>query len=775
MAQSKGILQIIDKDGVFKDSLSQDIVEWGFTTSKEDINYFVVAVLGCQSSGKSTLLNMLFGTKFLMLEVAKNGTRQQTTQGVWMGLSGTPQQKLLIFDVEGTDSRERGEEHFTWERKTSLFSLALSEILIINMWAKDIGRYEGANYGLLKTVFELNLQIFQTKKKNKTMLYFILRDYNEREAGTIDAIGPVIIGDMNKLWNEMPKPEHFKESKVSDFFDFKFTGLSYKIQEDKFTADVNDLKKKFFEPAFNDYILKKEYKSDVPADGFSMYAKTIWDTILSEKDLNLPSQKQMLAMYRCEEIAKEAFVNVEEQCKSWNDLVKTGMISAFGDLATDLTVDTLEKYESSAKRYDQQVMEEKKKLLLDWINSKLVALFNSQLKLLKSTVEELFQSYLSQSFDEQEPNEKFKQEADSIKKKVLSNFKKEATCLLVPKFFDNWSFDHELVDLERHIDEKISQLQKAQLDLFQNIVVEDASKNLTQNANIHFDRTKQDMWSEISKVYNKETEYVIKRFEEIVDTGFNIDKFELDKRREAIKAKLFAALKQLSVEKAKQLESIMISLFKKNFELASDGAPRTWNMKEAEIRSLWHKCKLESEELVDLFVALRLDDKERSVHFFSKKLVDGVTSVTSVDELPKFDNKKILLTIGDANEIIKRFRSATTTSFSVAMAERERIASQRSIPLFMIVLLVVLGWNEMMWILSTLLFSPIFLIFLGMIGGGAYFLHQNNLLPVVIATATPLIKTAKDKILESVHNLAQVPGQQPVNPNINVENSKKND
>lgn len=41
---------------------------------------------------------------------AKRG-RSQTTQGVWVGYAGTDQYKLLVLDVEGTDSRERGEEH----------------------------------------------------------------------------------------------------------------------------------------------------------------------------------------------------------------------------------------------------------------------------------------------------------------------------------------------------------------------------------------------------------------------------------------------------------------------------------------------------------------------------------------------------------------------------------------------------------------------------------------------------------------------------------------
>lgn len=47
-----------------------------------------------------------------------------------------------------------------FERKSALFSLASSEILIVNLWEHQVGLYQGANMGLLKTVFEVNLGLF---------------------------------------------------------------------------------------------------------------------------------------------------------------------------------------------------------------------------------------------------------------------------------------------------------------------------------------------------------------------------------------------------------------------------------------------------------------------------------------------------------------------------------------------------------------------------------------------------------------------------------------
>lgn len=131
--------------------------------AESGFNYHLVSVFGSQSTGKSTLLNHLFGTEF---SVMSERARQQTTKGIWMSKnknegSGVSQMadNILVMDVEGTDGRERGEDQ-DFERKSALFALATSEVLIVNIWEHQVGLYQGANMGLLKTVFEVNLQLF---------------------------------------------------------------------------------------------------------------------------------------------------------------------------------------------------------------------------------------------------------------------------------------------------------------------------------------------------------------------------------------------------------------------------------------------------------------------------------------------------------------------------------------------------------------------------------------------------------------------------------------
>lgn len=94
--------------------------------------------------------------------------RKQTTKGIWMsknkrnhvdGASKKMADNILVMDVEGTDGRERGEDQ-DFERKSALFALATSEVLIVNIWEHQVGLYQGANMGLLKVVFEVNLELF---------------------------------------------------------------------------------------------------------------------------------------------------------------------------------------------------------------------------------------------------------------------------------------------------------------------------------------------------------------------------------------------------------------------------------------------------------------------------------------------------------------------------------------------------------------------------------------------------------------------------------------
>lgn len=41
----------------------------------------------------------------------------------------------------------------------------MAEVLLVNIWEHQVGLYQGANMGLLKTVFEVNLALFLAAKQ----------------------------------------------------------------------------------------------------------------------------------------------------------------------------------------------------------------------------------------------------------------------------------------------------------------------------------------------------------------------------------------------------------------------------------------------------------------------------------------------------------------------------------------------------------------------------------------------------------------------------------
>ena len=68
--------------------------------------YRTVAIMGPQSSGKSTLLNQLFGTAFVEMDAMAG--RSRTTQGVWLAqATGAKDPPLLVLDLEVRWSQRR--------------------------------------------------------------------------------------------------------------------------------------------------------------------------------------------------------------------------------------------------------------------------------------------------------------------------------------------------------------------------------------------------------------------------------------------------------------------------------------------------------------------------------------------------------------------------------------------------------------------------------------------------------------------------------------------
>lgn len=299
------------------------------------VNYHIVGVFGGQSSGKSTLLNNLFGTNFQTLD--ETVRRGQTTKGAFFskantalegfveGPAATMKAPLLVVDFEGTDGLERGEDQ-SFERQLSLFGLSMADTLIINMWAVDVGRFNAANLSLLRTIFEVNLQLFSHdsyERDEKPTLLIVLRDFTDADPTPSLT---TVRKSFDMIWDNITRPAAFANEKIDALFNLKYYVMPhYKLQRKEFDSSVTTLRHWFGDSSCKDYLFRhKAMFRGVPLEGLPQYMLSCWEAIITSKDLDIPTQREMLAQHRCKEAVNQELETFHAFTRQYEDRINRG-------------------------------------------------------------------------------------------------------------------------------------------------------------------------------------------------------------------------------------------------------------------------------------------------------------------------------------------------------------------------------------------------------------------------------------------------------------------
>ncbi|RNF11401.1 hypothetical protein TraAM80_01018 [Trypanosoma rangeli] len=343
------------------------------------INYHVVGVLGGQSSGKSTLLNCLFCTHFQMMDETK--WRGQTTKGAFLaraafansggddeeaeaaapamvGTGADTSWPLFVVDIEGTDGLERGEDQ-SFERQLSLFALSLADTLIINMWTVDVGRFNAANMSLLRTIFEVNLQLFSHdsyKKEEKPTLLVVLRDFTDEDT---TLYFKTVRQSFDKIWDNIVKPEAFQGSSIDVFFDLRYHVLPhFKLQHAAFNQAVATFREWFFLSTCEQYLFHGGGMfRGVPLDGIPAYLSNCWEMIRASKDLDIPTQREMLARHRCMEVKNNIIQLFTENCREYTECFRRGeLVPHLTDVLDREIVDQLRAFHTQTQLYKTTIV-----------------------------------------------------------------------------------------------------------------------------------------------------------------------------------------------------------------------------------------------------------------------------------------------------------------------------------------------------------------------------------------------------------------------------------
>lgn len=731
-------LHLIDEEQKFSEELSTYINnKW--TLKDAGFNYNLAAVFGSQSTGKSTLLNRLFGTSF---DVMSESARRQTTKGIW--ISQGKDMKVLIMDVEGTDGRERGEDQ-DFERKSALFSVATTEVLIVNLWEHQVGLYNGANMGLLKTVFEVNLQLFGGNRgKEKTLLLFVIRDHVG--ATPLANLSNTLRADLERIWHGLSKPEGLEDCKITDYFDFMFTTLAHKLlQPEKFESDVDELRLRFTNPSDPNYVFQPQYSRRVPADGLHIYAGGIWDKIMTNKDLDLPTQQELLAQYRCDEIANLAFAVFQEKIKEFRQPIESGnIVEDLGPKMQEIRGVAMKSFDKDASRYHAEVYKRKRADMLTKANTMLEAYFLGQLKNLHKKAVNMFSANLQQALRTE--GSEFSVVVNSSKTEVLDYFLQGAKAIKLEE--TEWLYDEELYQLEQGLKEFATAQREKELNKMLNNLEKHLRKELDEPVGLALNNPGPGMWGRVITIYQRTVEDGEQLLLKKART------FDLNQEEQAELVVNLRRQAWVLMTKKVQEESVdgmmllkLRNRFEEKFRYDEHGLPRVWKPDD-DIDTPFRKARDETVELVPLFAKINTLDPAKGEKFELEPTEDF-----------DFDQSLMVLSESRQQEITTKFKRESDAFY--LEAKRSVVATQAKVPYWVGVALVILGWNEFLAVIT----NPLYLMVVAMVGVPMVAMWYLDMLGLVETIAWKVYdqgyKLAMDKLRENMDKGRESEKSQP--------------
>ncbi|ERN19822.1 protein ROOT HAIR DEFECTIVE 3 [Amborella trichopoda] len=772
--------QLIDGDGDFNVSGLDKFMKT-VKLGESGLSYAVVSIMGPQSSGKSTLLNNLFHTNFREMNAFKG--RSQTTKGIWLAKCVDVDPCTIVMDLEGTDGRERGEDDTTFEKQSALFALAVSDIVLINMWCHDIGREQAANKPLLKTVFQVMMRLFSPRR---TTLLFVIRDKTKTP---LENLEPVLREDIQKIWDSVPKPQAHKETPLSEFFNVEVVALSsYEEKEEQFKEQVMHLRQRFYH-SIAPGGLAGDRRAVVPASGFSFSAQQIWKIIRENKDLDLPAHKVMVAAVRCEEIANEklAHLSASEEWHQLEEAANSGLVPGFGKKLSSILDACFSGYDVEAIYFDENVRTAKRQQLESRALLLVHPAYQAMLGHIRSSTFDNFKYKFDRSLDE---GIGF---ALAVRKCIQSSMSEfDAGCTDVVIEHANWNASKVREKVRRDIDAHVTSLRAAKLSQLIAHYEKQLDEALAAPVESLLSAASDDTWPSIRKLLKRETEQATSGLSSTL-ASFEVDEITHDQMLANIAGFARTVVEKKAREEAGKVLIHMKDRFSTIFSHDADSMPRVWTGKE-DIRAITKNARSESMKLLSVMTAIRVDEKPDDVEStLLSALLDAPNNnvskksiTSSLDPLASSSWQEVrpnntLITPVQCKSLWRQFKAETEYTVSQAIAAQE--ASRRNNswmpPSWAIVALIILGFNEFM----TLLRNPLYLgvIFVAYLLSKALWVQldisgefRNGALPGILSLSTKLVPTIMN-LLKRLADEGQkfAPPEPPRNPMLDSQSFKK--
>ncbi|KAI0564411.1 P-loop containing nucleoside triphosphate hydrolase [Gracilaria domingensis] len=432
-------IQVIDSEGKAALSASTWFPEYDEIGPEA---LFIVSVLGGQASGKSTLLNKLFGTSFVV--GPRSAVATATTKGIFAD-KAKDRATLVAVDVEGSDSRERGRDGRAFQARCAAFVTCISDVLLLNLWYHDVGRFDAAGYALLKAVFaEAAKNAGQDALR--TALVFVVRDVDDDV--DMSELTQLLKGDAKDIFDDVAKDED-----MDSLFSVSVVGLPHmRHREDAFNNACEKLAERLMDETVEDSLASTEFSKVIPADGIGTFTSKLWDertisrsiTTANGDDVGEGSDVMLKNAFKCNEAFSQALLDASTKLNEFqaSTLEEGEKIEAFGAKSAEIMTNALASYEAATEECaDDSIQIRKRRELESIIDTSQHAIFMKQLQVLR---ENALAHFKSATASNDMPSDFAFYTADSLFQREAEESKRPGS---------SWSANQERQDLQNMMQE----------------------------------------------------------------------------------------------------------------------------------------------------------------------------------------------------------------------------------------------------------------------------------------------------------------------------------
>ena len=535
-----------------------------------------------------------------------------------------------------------------------------------------------------------------------------------------------------------------EKSKIDDYFDFAFAALPHKIlQPERFVEEVRKLGSRFREGhrdprrdplrAEQDRegaVFLPEYHRRIPADGFSVYAHGVWEQIVNNKDLDLPTQQELLAQFRCDEISREVLVGFDEAIIPFESkqaegarMGKPDVLGGLGTVMRSARMKAVKSFDNEASRYHKGVYGRKRTELEDKIDGRLKALFVGQLSAAHKLGINSFSEAVTAAVkagQKKGASYDFADIVDRVKREAVSRYDKEAKSVLVEGA--PWSnYKQEIALYQQELDEVTGRLRKEEMRRLASRVERWVRSRLAESIGLEFNGlgsgrgglgapeeggqpSEREIWDRIWNIFVKTVDEAEWRFRERAKS-FDADSEEVDVGRWRLRRKSWSALRAKIDEE--MIEGNLLLKLRENFEdkfrYDESGVPRIWRPTD-DIEGVYTKARESTLTLIPLLSRFQssrssqpppLEDWIGSVPSGTTAAdEEDLTPIGGVDEEEgkSLEEEMTILSEAKRQDITVRFKK--TADGVYVEAKRGAIGGITQVPLYFYGLLLALGWNE---------------------------------------------------------------------------------